>query len=135
METRGERNCNPGNIRLSDIKFQGEIDGDDKAFKTFENSFYGIRAIAKILLVYYHNHGLNTIQGIISRWAPGNENDTEAYVQNVSARCNRPADEEIDCTDEHILDQLVVSIIFHENGRVSYTPSDITKAVDSALEK
>lgn len=131
--TRGERNNNPGNIRNNDIKFQGEAEGNDPDFKTFETSFFGIRAIAKILLVYFHSYGLNTVEGIISRWAPGNENDTGAYIADVAARCNINPTDIIDCEEDKTMDNLVTAIIFHENGRISYSSNEIIMAVDAAL--
>ena len=33
---------------------------------------------------YYHKYRLYTIRGIVSKWAPANENNTEAYIRNVS---------------------------------------------------
>lgn len=43
---RGLRNNNPGNIRLSSTKYQGEVQpSQDTAFKQFESMAYGYRAI------------------------------------------------------------------------------------------
>ena len=36
------------------------------------------------LLTYQRQHGLDTVKGILNRWAPPSENDTGAYVQTVS---------------------------------------------------
>ena len=48
---------------------------------------YGYRAAWKILQTYYETFRRNnqpfTVRNIISRWAPPNENDTEAYIINV----------------------------------------------------
>lgn len=133
MTVRGERDNNPGNIRKSDIKFQGEVDGTDPDFKSFESPHYGIRAIARIVLTYYNNHELHTIRQIINRWAPPSENDTEPYVNNVSKACALLPDETIDCTDERILDKIVTAIIHQEEGEVIYDSATICGAVDSAL--
>ncbi len=81
--TRGYKNCNPGNIRINKDKFQGEvIPSQDKSFKQFRNMAYGYRAMFAILDTY-RKQGLDTIVKIIGRWAPPNENDTQAYINSV----------------------------------------------------
>ena len=132
--TRGENNNNPGNIRLSDVKFQGEVESSDANFKAFESPVMGIRALARILLTYYHNHHLNTVRGIISRWAPPGENDSEAYIEDVATRMGVQDGETICLDDAATLDKLVTMIIYHENGHVIYTSAQITDGVDAALE-
>lgn len=82
--TRGYRNNNPGNIRISSEKYQGEVPGDDRQFKTFKSMAYGFRAMLVILNTYYTKYGLKTISAMIERWAPRNENDTDAYITAVS---------------------------------------------------
>ncbi len=45
----------------------------------------GWRAAFVILTkTYYHKCRLFTIRKVIKRWAPSNENDTEAYIKKVS---------------------------------------------------
>ena len=75
MIPRGLRNNNPLNIRHNKDVFQGEVKGTDKAFKTFSTMPYGYRA-AFVTLATYNSRGWNTIEKIISRWAPPCENDT-----------------------------------------------------------
>lgn len=57
----------------------------DADFEQFETMAYGWRA-AFILLgrTYYEKYHLNTIQKIISRWAPACENKTDAYMMYVA---------------------------------------------------
>lgn len=130
-EPRGIRCNNPGNIRLSSEKWQGEIQGDDKAFKTFSDPVYGIRALAKLLLNYERKYGLNTISGLISRWAPPNENDTTAYVKAVAGACGIGAYDPIDVGA--YLPCIVPAIIKHENGKQPYSLDLIERGIDLAL--
>ena len=44
---------------------------------------YGIRALMK-LLSNYKKRGYNTIELILNRYAPANENNTTGYIQKVS---------------------------------------------------
>ena len=130
-ETRGIRNNNAGNIRHSSDKWLGEVQGSDKAFKTFSTPVYGIRALAKLLLNYERKYSLNTISGIISRWAPTNENDTTAYVKAVAAACGVDPYQPIDVPA--YLACLVPAIIKHENGSQPYSMETIEQGIDLAL--
>ena len=85
---RGLRNNNPLNIRRSADRWEGaRKEQTDKSFVQFETMAYGYRAAWKILQTYYETFRRNnqpfTVRNIISRWAPPNENDTEAYIINV----------------------------------------------------
>lgn len=58
----------------------------DRAFVQFKSLEYGWRAAFHLLTrTYYHKYRLYTIRTIIRRWAPSSENDTSAYIANVSA--------------------------------------------------
>jgi hypothetical protein len=127
--TRGERNNNPGNIRLSSVKWQGEISGQDTAFATFATPEDGIRALAKLLRNYQTKNGLNTVRGIINRYAPPVENNTSAYVAAVAAAVGVAPDDQIDTGNPTTLNALVNAIIRHENGRNVYAASTVAAGV------
>lgn len=81
-QTRGQRNLNPLNIRKGD-NWQGlAAEQTDKEFCVFSRPSFGFRAACKILQKY-ERRGIVTIAGIISRWAPPSENDTNAYIAAV----------------------------------------------------
>lgn len=130
--TRGERNNNPGNIRISSSAWQGKINGRDTAFETFTTPFYGIRATAVLLRNYQFNHGLGTVREIINRWAPPNENNTSSYVNAVASALRVNPDQQINLDDDFVLTQLVKAVIKHENGRVIYSDTLIDSAVKAA---
>ena len=112
---RGYRNNNPGNIRINGDLFQGEIrPSKDKQFETMA---YGYRAIFRILRNYYNNYNLDTIRKMIGRWAPENENDTEAYVKAVSGYAGIPADDPININDREQMIRIVSGMSKVENGR------------------
>jgi len=101
---RGIRNNNPGNIRKGN-SWKGLIKpGADSAFDQFENVPYGVRALYYTLYTYMTKHGLLSIRGIISRWAPPIENQTDKYIQYVSARLNRSADATTPWTKSQLMD-------------------------------
>lgn len=74
---------NPGNIRKSPDVFNGEVPTANCCFKAFESMAYGYRAMFVIL---YNNikGGNNTMRGLISKWAPPTENNTNSYIESVS---------------------------------------------------
>lgn len=116
---RGIRNHNPGNIRWGD-PWQGLVSVDkrtDPAFCQFVSAAYGIRALARTLITYQDKHRLYTIREMIRRWAPPNENDTDAYVRAVAAQVGRGTDEQLDMQDYADLRAMAEAIIRHENGR------------------
>ena len=98
MLPRGIRNNNPLNIRRTakDLWKGLAAQQNDRAFCQFKSLEYGWRAAFYLLTrTYYHKYRLYTIRGIISRWAPSSENDTSAYIANVSRLTGITPDEPI----------------------------------------
>jgi hypothetical protein len=134
--TRGERANNPGNIREypnDPTAWKGERStDDDPEFEEFETPEDGIRALGKVLLAYQRKYGIRTIRGIINRYAPSTENDTESYINAVSLRIGVDSRDLIDLSDRRVLRDLVEAIIHHENGRISYADTVIDEGVKRA---
>lgn len=80
---------NPLNIRDNrGNKWLGQV-GAENGFCLFSNIDYGIRAALIILCRSYRAKRVVTLRDIVSRWAPPEENDTEAYVRFLLAHgCN-----------------------------------------------
>ena len=94
--TIGERNNNPLNIRRvpgqhwkgeeSPAPFPPPLEGLGEAveaFCRFRSVPWGLRAAFCILRTYATKHKANCIVDIITRWAPQNENDTDAYIKHL----------------------------------------------------
>ena len=120
---RGLRNCNPLNIRLSGDKRKGmkaqQQDGD---FCQFESMEWGWRAAFWLLTrTYYHKYRLYTIRTIIRRWAPSSENDTSAYIANVSLLTGIDPDEPIGIPSDSPSRWMAVGVAMaiQENGTTS----------------
>ena len=125
---RGIRNQNPGNIEFNAAnKWRGQV-GSDGRFSIFDSPVNGIRAMAKLLNNYRENYGINTIYGVVSRWAPDNENNTAAYISSVSRRMG--IDPLADIGED--IEPLIAAIIHHENGRQPYTSSVIRAGIEAA---
>ncbi|MBW6400894.1 structural protein [Roseomonas sp. HJA6] len=133
-QTRGYRNRNPGNLdHVPANRWQGLADppietvppGGRARFARFVSHEYGIRALAVLLTTYQDRHGLDTIRGIVSRWAPGVENDTEAYIAAVARRMDRHPRQALDLHRYEDLRPLVEAVIVHELGGNPYDRATI----------
>lgn len=127
----GLRNNNPGNLVKTANTWDGEVKGDGR-FASFATPEHGLRALCKNLLAY-NKRGYTTVEQIIGRWAPPNENDTAAYTAAVSKALGVPADKRLDLTDINTLTALCASITQHENGSNPYSQEQITTGAMAAL--
>jgi hypothetical protein len=131
--SRGLRNNNPGNIRKSNVGWAGKIEGADADFETFNSPEAGIAALAKNLVTYSTKHGLNTIEGVINRWAPPSENNTGGYVKAVAKQLGVDPAAPLNMSDPGVLTQLTQAIIQHENGAQPYSAQQVGTGVQAAL--
>ena len=114
--SRGLSNNNPGNIVLDGRQWLGEVlPSKDKRFKQFLNRAYGYRAIFVNLAAYIRN-GYNTIEKIITRWAPAFENNTASYIAHVAAMTGIPKNQVISTSDHVALIEITKAISKIENG-------------------
>ncbi len=130
---RGIRNNNPGNLEASwAFTWQGQ-NGTDGRFATFASPEHGIRALGVNLLAY-QRRGLDTISKIISRWAPPQDNNnTTAYIQNVSQALGVTPTTRLDVASPDVLTALSKAIIHQENGNVPFSDETIASGIASAL--
>lgn len=129
---RGLRNNNPGNVVATADRWEGQT-GSDGRFATFETPEAGIRALARTLLTYQEKHGLNTVDGIVRRWAPPGENNTAAYAKAVSEVMGIEPTAKLDLRDPGTLQRLAAAIVRHENGVQPYPDAVMREGVDAAL--
>jgi len=129
-KSRGYRNNNPGNIIQGGFKFIGEVDPRDSRFRTFRDMSWGFRGMFKILQTYIKKHKLDTMRGIISRYAPPIENDTDQYIEFVSLKTGIDPDQVINPGDRSLLVPIVSAMATIENG----SPPDM-RDVSSGWEK
>ena len=132
VTSRGIRNNNPGNIRLTDTQWRGEVAvslKNDTEFEEFISPLFGVRAMARILKTGARA-GRDTVREIITRWAPPSENDTAAYIKSVSRRAGLAPDEPINFDEK--LPDLLDAIIVHENGINPYADQLLFEAIAAA---
>ncbi len=131
-QPRGIRNNNPGNIRWGNNWKGLKKDGikEDPSFCVFINAVYGIRALAKVLKNYQRLYGLDTTRKIINRYAPPNENQTQAYIQSVAKQLGTAPDAPVDLFETGVLAVFIKAIIRHENGIQPYSNETIQKGIE-----
>jgi len=131
---RGIRNNNPGNIKKNNVEWEGlSAIQTDKTFFQFNDPIYGIRALTKILLTYRNSYNIKNIWGIINRYAPPSENDTESYKNFVKEKTGLNMLEEIEFTVEGYL-PVVKAIILMENGEQPYDDEIILQGMHLAWQ-
>lgn len=132
-EPRGVRNNNPGNIEYNGTQWKGlDSPPSDGRFARFVEPVYGIRALARVLETYYRKHGINTIRGVINRWAPSTENDTGSYIEHVAEEVGASPDAPLNLTKPAVRVPLIAAIIEHENGQQPYATALIKRGVKMA---
>jgi hypothetical protein len=129
-QSRGLRNNNPGNIKKSTIQWKGAV-GDDGTFVKFATPEDGIRALARIIMVYNEKYNLYTIEQIISRWAPPSENNTKKYIDFVSNKMGKRPKDKIDFKNHGDFAKLIMAIIQFENGKLPYSKDTIVQGIEA----
>lgn len=130
-DDRNGRNNNPGNIRVSDNKWEGQI-GDDGEFVRFATPEHGVRALGKNLLTY-RNNGIVTINQIISRYAPEKDgNKTDKYIAFVSDKLGVDPNIPIDVSNIETLKNITTAIMQME-GKHSVTDDQVNTGLQAAL--
>src|ERR1700747_3107226 len=119
--SKADRN-NPG-----DLRYAGEAGATNEGgFASFKTLAEGIAASNKQLNLYA-SKGINTIDQIISKWAPPNENNTAAYKAYVSKVVGKGLNEELTAADR----QKLLQAIFNNEGVNKVTPPQIAAVINS----
>lgn len=131
-QTAGERNNNPGNLRVSTSKWIGKYPPEPgQTFERFVDPVKGIRAMAVLLMNYQDKYGLRTVASMIAKYAPGHENPTDAYVHYVASAMRIGPNDPFDFHDYGYALAMVDAMIHFENGRNNFrhlTPQALRQA-------
>jgi len=115
---RGIRNNNPLNIEDGPFaKSQPGYAGSDGRFARFQTPEQGAAAADALLNTYQSKHGLNTVAGIVGRWAPASDgNNVSAYASDVATRLGIDPNAPI---PPEMRPQLIAAMAQHENGQAA----------------
>lgn len=129
-EPRGLRNNNPGNIESG--RFAATVqgfEGSDGRFARYATPEQGIQAADKLLQTYA-GRGLNTVAGIVNRWAPPTENNTGAYVASVARELGVDPNQPLDMGNWETRQKLIAAKIRVENGKQPYSEDVFQRALN-----
>lgn len=110
----GIRQNNPGALR----RWPGAAQAPN-GFAVFRTPMEGLVAMRDNLLSYSQK-GLDTIAGIINRWAPPNENNTKAYIEHMARSLGVGPNAKLNMQDPETLAALMRGITMMENGKNPY---------------
>jgi hypothetical protein len=109
---------NPGGMRAP---------GQSTGFRSFPSDEAGVQAIARQLMIYQNRDHLDTISGIVSKYAPSMENDVKAYVGDISKLTGYGPSQHLNLSDPEVLSKLVSAITKHEH--IKYFPPNQTRVI------
>lgn len=100
---------NPGNL---------EVPGKRGQFQQFASPEQGVLAMDRQLVLYAQRDHLNTLSGIISKYAPAKDgNNVPAYISDVAGRTGFDPSNPLDMNDPHVRAAVEAAMIHHENGK------------------
>jgi hypothetical protein len=118
---RGVRNNNHGNIKPSPGQtFPGQTGVDAQGFAQFQTPQDGAAAADTILQTYGAKHGINTVQGVVSRWAP---DAPPEYAPAVAAHLGVKPTDPIDLSDPQVRQQVAQGITVQEGNGGAAAPA------------
>ena len=123
MTPRGIRNNNPGNLNFAHqpgAVLEPAGPGITPRFARFPTAEAGLEALRDQLCRYITRDGIDTVAGIISKWAPPTENDTAAYIRGVAHSLGVEPATRLGQPTPRLISGLMNAIIRFENGQNPY---------------
>ena len=121
----GLRQNNPGNLR------SWGSNPVENGFARFGTPEAGLSAMAQQIGLYGNRDGLHSINGILGKYAPPNENNTGAYAAAVSKDTGFDPSAQLNTNDPKVLAPLLSAMVKHEQGRQPFGADDYAKAAQS----
>jgi hypothetical protein len=129
-QSRAERNNNPGNLEFRGQSGATPEQGEGR-FARFDSAEAGVAALTRQLQLY-GSRGVDTIEKIITKYAPPSENNTTAYINAIVNKLRVPAAEKLDLNDPEILSGLIQGISRHEAGRSFLSDEQVMTGINMA---
>ena len=132
---RNLRNNNPGNITAGAWANEHGATGSDGRFAIFPDKETGSRAMDALLQRYTKKDGLDTVSGIVGKWAPSSENDTGAYSNSVAKRMGVSPDQKLDMNDPAVSAAIAKEMSRIEGSADAYRDKQLPDAARPAIAK
>jgi hypothetical protein len=118
---------NPGNLRSwGGVPSVG-------GFAQFASPGDGLRAMGEQLGLY-GSRGIDTPRSIIGKYAPPSENNTGAYVDDVSKKTGFSPDQHLDLDDRETRAALMAAMVSHEQGKQPFSKDQYNAAAVQSIE-
>jgi hypothetical protein len=137
---RGIRNNNPGNLNYVGQNGAALENHATPRFARFNSAFEGFSALGKQIKAYYNGTSkaagyqkLQSVEAIISRFAPASENNTQGYIDKLSKMLGVGRGDSLNIHDPQVLATLMNGITQIENGKNPYAPEMVLKAAQSTV--
>jgi hypothetical protein len=121
-EPLGLRQNNPGNLR----SWSGMPSAN--GFAVFPSPTAGLNAMAQQIGLYGSRDGLNTVGGIVGKYAPPSENNTAAYIAEVARATGFKPDQQLNLSDPKVMAPLLSAMVKHEQGKQPFTDEQYADA-------
>ena len=103
--------------------------GATVGFNTYDTPQDGIGAMAQQLAINQKVHGLNTLRGQITRWAPSSDgNNPDQYATTVAKATGLDPDAPLDFTNPDVLAKVIPAMAQVEHGKPIGVGSDVLTA-------
>jgi len=137
LHPRGMRNNNPGNLEYAGQAGATREKGEGR-FASFGNMRQGYAALANQLNLYATRDHLNTIEGIVSKYAPSTvngkkENNTEQYIRDLEAWLQTKRDQPLNIeSDPDQMAKVMAAIAKKEQGSAWVNYDDIKAGIEQS---
>lgn len=122
---RGLRDNNP--LNLTYVPGQVGVVGRDGRFGRYGTMADGVSAAVNQIMID-RSRGMNTIRKLVTSWAPPGENDTAAYIRDVSKWTGYGPDQPLNLRNPRVMSAIVAAMARQEgSGRLA--PSDLASGV------
>ena len=133
---RGDSLNNPCNVkRVTGVTWHGQSAVQpDATLLAFDTPAFGYRCARRTFRTYVERDGVpSTVTSLIERFAPpdpgGDNNNTAAYIADVSKRIGVAADDAIDLDDDATAVAFLTAVTWHEQGEFIFTVTDIREGL------
>jgi hypothetical protein len=132
--SRGVRTHNPGNLEYAGQPGAVRAGGgpDEQRFAAFRTDREGLGAMANQLELDFQR-GRKTIEALVAKYAPPEENDTVAYIADVARQMHVGSRTALNLKDPAVLESMMNAMIAHENMNNPYRPGLVRDAANAAV--